>query len=302
MSVLGALRENKLRRDLDRRQRFMEQDAAMSRQQTSAGLRQFMGAESGEFGPPVPAFNEQNPVLQADTLAKLVQAQGIGPSVALQAMQPQAGQNIGVPSPKDFTAQSLQDFQESGNYTDLVRYQNPQAQRRLNMAEDRLLLQQIAQSRPSDGQMDMFISGFNQMKLLDDVNELMNPDYFGHGLKVIGDGRDWVEQRRGGKAAQDYVTFWNNYRWWEAEVRKSLIGTQMTPMELADFNRRVVKPEDSYDVAVAKLQQQRQMIRDQLTTRSSVLGEYGYNTPTLPFKAPPAEPETDGTVDLSNAF
>ena len=239
------------------------------------GLTQLQG------GGPVMPFADQTPQGQASTITALEGGGQTGARLAQQQMDAltMTGGQIGNPSPKDFTIQSLNQYQQTGDVSELVRFTDPLAMRRANQADDRLAMAQLTQSRPAPAMMEKIIGDQISLDTLDGVIQRSDPSYFGNKFEAIADAKRWMGDRFGNEQAEQFTMFWREYDMWVTELRKRMFGSQFTPTEERVFNRLVANPSMSHTAAAKSMQQQRDMVQRARMRRSSVLEEFGYSVP-----------------------
>jgi len=273
---------------------------ARARQEAQqAELAQALAGTPGPFASgafPQPGLSPQaDPATQQRTLQALMAAGG-SPAQAVQtsAMQQPAGDQglqVGQISPKDFTVESIGRAQQTGNIADLERFIDPLELQRANISADRLDLQVMLASRPSDSQLQKFIATQQQLDSLDSAFELIDPNFFGFGFDSVGEAVRQYRRRFGDAEAVRFNNFWREYEMWVQQMRKENYGTQFTPTEERNFERLVVKPSDGYPAAVAGIQQQRSIVARSGRRQRSILEELGFN---LPQRRPLTE------IDVSN--
>jgi len=200
------------------------------------------------------------------------------------------GGQVGVPSPKDFTVESLGQFQRSGRFEDLERRIDPLQVARANLAQDRLEFQQFMATRPPQAQIDKWIGSQQQIDMLDNVVQRSDRSFFGYRFDTVGEAAREYGRRFGGEEAIRFNNFWREYDRWVLQIRKDFFGSQFTPNEERAFNRLIAKPSDSYAAGLATIQQQRQMVKDSARRQKSVLEDFGFKVP-----------ETRGIGDIIDA-
>jgi len=290
MGVLTDLLLQKRRQgfiDDERRKTRLSEDFSRRQQagRSQAGFNALLGAQGpvstdlGGFDP----FATQTPSAQARTLGLLGEGGPLAQEAGRQALTSiqggGQGGGIGRPSPKNFTVESLADFQQSNDPRDLVRFFDPLELRRANQADDRLALSHLLAGRPSPAMQEKIIQDQISLDTLDSIVQQSDPNFFGMGFELVADARKEVARRFGDEDERRFLDFWREYEFWIQEIRIRMFGSQFTVNEERTFDALKIKPIDSHAVAMSNMQMQRDMVNRARMRRSSVLTEFGFDIP-----------------------
>lgn len=193
-------------------------------------------------------------------LAQLYMADPVlGRQMAQQAMQRpgEASYDIGVPSPKDFTTDSLAAYQQTGDPRDLIRYESPQAQRRLQQAEERLEMDRLRLGRMPESARAALVDQQLIVGNMEEIDSMMSQDYFGKGFDFVGETEEEIRRRFTGDPSQ--TLYWSMYRTWRNDLLASTAGKNMTQSEKELFFENTLRPSDSPPAAAVKWEFQKRL-------------------------------------------
>lgn len=156
---------------------------------------------------------------------------------------------------------------------------DPYAAARLGIAqasEDRKL---AAMGRVPVSQMEAMINEESVSAGFEAIANSMKPEYFGFGFDSVAEAATEVKRRTGSDV--EFNRFWNTVDSQQAQTRHELFGATLTQGEQAAWNRIAIRPSDAPEVAQAKLKAQAAAIDRKRTIRSKTLQGQGYEAPDV---------------------
>ena len=229
------------------------------------------------------SLEEQDVADQNRILAEMIQTPGMSAGAAgaitAELFPDSSGSKVGIPSPKDFTVESLEQFKVSDDLGDLERYVNPLAVQRQHLAENRMLLDEWKSRRPNDAQLRTLMEKMVNLDSLEILQMDSQASFFGFGFDTVGEGVREYRRRFGDEAAGEFNSWWNEYDVFITEWRRTQFGTQFTPTEQKIFKKMTVRPSDSAATASFKLNKQYEIFQRALFRQTSVLEDLGLDVP-----------------------
>jgi len=201
----------------------------------------------------------------------------------LQDNAPPGQPSIGAPSFKDFTVESIAQYQQTGDPNVLERWDNPLQQARQQLSEERFMLQAQLAARPSPTERAQLGS---EALILDEYNYLLQdfrPGYVGFGVDTLGDLTEAWRTRFGSSQGDlDFVDWWTQYRQLNNQILRDRAGANLTESEARRYERNIVSFSDSPQVAARKLATQQSIRARGLRRKVQVMESFGLDAGDMP--------------------